>query len=273
MVYVKEYRIVNNLEVKEYEIAQLYAVAKMSLANSGGGEGVEVVKNEPFENENGSGQYTYKIYHLASKVPMIVRAVLPASVLQIHEESWNGYPHCKTVVTNPFMGKKFKIITESMHLPDRGETENALNVAPEILKIRKIDNVDITLDSGLDNNPYVKEEDPKLYKSEKTGRGPLTGSEWRKTCEPVMTCYKLVTAEFIWFGLQGAVETMIHKMMRALMVQFHRRLYSETDEWYGMTMEELRNLEDKTTSELEQKRKDDAAKEAANEAAEGLSKS
>ena len=34
-------------------------------------------------------------------------------------------------------------------------------------------------------------------------RGPLTGN-WQQT-EPVMTVYKLITAEFKWFGLQGQV--------------------------------------------------------------------
>ena len=55
-------------------MAQLYAVAEASKNETGGGEGVEVLKNEPYDNVpllNGKftkGQYTYKIYHLASKV-------------------------------------------------------------------------------------------------------------------------------------------------------------------------------------------------------------
>ncbi|KAJ2736828.1 hypothetical protein H4S06_006647, partial [Coemansia sp. BCRC 34490] len=51
--------------LEEYKIAQLYAVAKMSLNETGGGEGVEVIKNEPYDNEKGKGQYTFKIYHCA----------------------------------------------------------------------------------------------------------------------------------------------------------------------------------------------------------------
>ncbi|OLY79298.1 Phosphatidylinositol transfer protein beta isoform [Smittium mucronatum] len=66
MVIVKEYRITNNLTVDEYHIAQLYSVAKLSLNISGDGEGVEIVKNEPYDNEHGKGQYTYKIYHFQS---------------------------------------------------------------------------------------------------------------------------------------------------------------------------------------------------------------
>ena len=54
------------------------AIKYFPLFFSGGGEGVEVVKNEPYDGVpllNGkftSGQYTYKIYHLQSKVSIIM---------------------------------------------------------------------------------------------------------------------------------------------------------------------------------------------------------
>ncbi|KAJ1800137.1 hypothetical protein LPJ59_001308, partial [Coemansia sp. RSA 2399] len=63
MVLVKEFRIRNNCTLDEFKIAKLYTIAKMYLNESGGGEGVEVVKNEPYDNEKGKGQYTHKIYH------------------------------------------------------------------------------------------------------------------------------------------------------------------------------------------------------------------
>lgn len=46
-----------------------------------------------------SGQYTYKIYHLASKVPTFIRLLAPKGALEIHEEAWNAYPYCRTVIT------------------------------------------------------------------------------------------------------------------------------------------------------------------------------
>ena len=50
----------------QYQVGQLYSVAEASKNETGGGEGVEVVTNEPFEDEKmGKGQYTHKIYHLA----------------------------------------------------------------------------------------------------------------------------------------------------------------------------------------------------------------
>lgn len=93
---------------QQYQVAQLYSVAEASKNNTGGGEGIEVLKNEPFRNypllggKYSSGQYTYKIYHLASKVPAFIRMMLPRNSLEIHEEAWNAYPYCKTVITVSF---------------------------------------------------------------------------------------------------------------------------------------------------------------------------
>lgn len=60
------------MSVEEYQVGQLWSVAEASKQETGGGEGVEVLKNEPFKDFpllNGrysSGQYTHKIYHLQS---------------------------------------------------------------------------------------------------------------------------------------------------------------------------------------------------------------
>lgn len=52
------------LSFAQYQVGQLYSVAEASKNETGGGEGVEVLKNEPYEKEGEKGQYTHKIYHL-----------------------------------------------------------------------------------------------------------------------------------------------------------------------------------------------------------------
>jgi hypothetical protein len=59
---------------------------------------------------------------------------------------------------------------------------------------------------------YKLEEDPSKFKSTKTDRGPLEGGDWDKRIKPVMCCYKLVTVEFKWWGLQGKIEKFIHRV-------------------------------------------------------------
>ena len=73
--------------------------------------------------------------------------------------------------------------------------------------------IDIANDP-VDAKEYKKEEDPQYFKSQKTGRGPLTGQDWAQKSTPVMTCYKVVTVEFKWFGIQNNIENMIHKVFR-----------------------------------------------------------
>lgn len=52
----------------QYQVGQLYSVAEASKNETGGGEGIEVLKNEPYEKEGEKGQYTHKIYHLKRQV-------------------------------------------------------------------------------------------------------------------------------------------------------------------------------------------------------------
>ncbi|KAA0703117.1 Cytoplasmic phosphatidylinositol transfer protein 1 [Triplophysa tibetana] len=62
---VKEYRICMPLTVDEYKIGQLYMISKHSNEQSGGGEGVEVVRNEPCTDpKHGAGQITEKRIYL-----------------------------------------------------------------------------------------------------------------------------------------------------------------------------------------------------------------
>jgi phosphatidylinositol transfer protein alpha isoform len=57
-------------------------VAEASKNETGGGEGVEVIKNEPFSNfpllagKFSKGQYTYKIYHFARYLLILINLVL-----------------------------------------------------------------------------------------------------------------------------------------------------------------------------------------------------
>ena len=251
---IVEYRIPMPLSVDEFKIAQLYMVAKASRENTGGGEGVEVLKNEPYDNTDGhmgtsehsgvevpknKGQYTLKKYYLASRVPGFLAAIMPADSLVLIEEAWNAYPHCLTVMTNGYFDKKkFRIRIESQHLPDRGDTENALGASADALRERTVVPLDIA--SPVDESNYVEAEDPTKFRSAKTERGGLVAGEWAAAHEPVMTMYKLVTIDFKYWGLQTKTERMIADQQRALLHVTMRQAFCLIDEWHGLTMEDIR---------------------------------
>lgn len=242
MGIIKEYRIVLPFSTEEYRIAQLYMVAKLSARESDGESGVEILKNEPFENEKGlKGQYTSKVYHLNSKLPYWVASLVPSKALVLREEAWNAYPYCKTVLTSPYFSK-FKLEIETMHLEDRGQNANALNMNREELEVVEVEQLDITeaCDGNADPNPN---DDPSQFKSKLTGRGPLANG-WMDTCEPVMTAYKLVRVDIPYWGFGSKMEKYIARtFQRRMYLESNRQAFCCMDEWFHLTMDDIRKME------------------------------
>ncbi|THD25967.1 Phosphatidylinositol transfer protein beta [Fasciola hepatica] len=263
---IKEFRIILPMTVDEFMIGQLYTVAEMSKNEPGGGDGVEILMNEPFTSIvnqpnppllNGDplytkGQYTHKCYHLSQKVPDVVRALAPSSALVFNEYAWNAYPYCRTAVTNNFM-ESFNVTVESLHSPDI-TLENAHRLSPAELKGREVVTIDIGSPEQCEagNTP---EDNPTIFRSVKTGRGPLCPSWWTKGYSGQMMCaYKLVRCECRIPLLQGRLESMIQKQERRLFANFHRQVFCWIDRWICMTIEDIRNLEEQTRLELEEQR-------------------
>ncbi|KAM6459122.1 LOW QUALITY PROTEIN: phosphatidylinositol transfer protein alpha isoform [Liasis olivaceus] len=276
MVLVKEYRVVLPVSVEEYQVGQLYSVAEASKNETGGGEGVEVLVNEPYERDGERGQYTHKIYHLQSKVPPFVRMLAPEGALDIHEKAWNAYPFCRTalfffpcpgfgaVITNEYMKDDFLIKIETWHKADAGMQENVHKLDPEEWKNVEAVYIDIADRSHVLSRDYKPEEDPAKFKSVKTGRGPL-GPNWKKELGkqsecPYMCAYKLVTVKFKWWGLQNKIENFIQKQERRLFTNFHRQLFCWLDRWVDLTMEDIRRMEDETKRQLDEMRERDPLK-------------
>ncbi|XP_014069524.2 phosphatidylinositol transfer protein alpha isoform [Salmo salar] len=261
---IKEFRVILPISVEEYQVGQLYSVAETSKNETGGGEGVEVLKNEPYEKDGEKGQYTHKIYHLHSKVPNYVRILAPSTALNIHEKAWNAYPYCRTVITNEYMKDNFLIKIETWHKPDMGVQDNVHGLDPDQWKKTEVVYIDIADKTQVDVKDYKPKEDPAIFKSEKTGRGPL-GPNWKKelpsnTNSPHMCAYKLVTVNFKWWGVQNKIENFIQKQEKRLFTKFHRQLFCLIDKWIGLTMEDIRRIEEETQKELDEMREKDPVK-------------
>ncbi|BHF66185.1 hypothetical protein SprV_0200920100 [Sparganum proliferum] len=159
-------------------------------------------------------------------------------------------------VENDYMKKDFEIKIESLHSSNLNLV-NAHNLPQDLLAQRKIVYVDISSKAGLGSNDCKPNEEPTTYVSVKTGRGPLPEGRWwekEHNC-PVMCAYKLVTCRFQWWGLQTQVENLIQRQENRIFTIFHRQLFCWTDRWYGLTMEDIRRLEEKTKEELEMQRR------------------
>ncbi|PJF18272.1 Phosphatidylinositol transfer protein beta isoform, partial [Paramicrosporidium saccamoebae] len=199
-------------DLDQYQVGQLHAIAEASREETNGDTGVEILANEPFDNERGSGQYTHKNWYLSS-----------------------NYSSHSAEFHNPFLKDRFNIVVESRHIDDSGATENAFNLNGDELQRRKIIWIDIAGDVVNDNPPHLE---PAEFLSEQTNRGKLQG-EWWADCSPVMCCYKLVTIKF--------------QNQRELLTKFHKKVFCSIDKWHGLTMDDIRILEDQMKQELEQK--------------------
>ncbi|XP_062814691.1 membrane-associated phosphatidylinositol transfer protein 2 isoform X4 [Anolis carolinensis] len=256
---IKEYRIPLPMSVEEYRIAQLYMIQKKSREETcGEGSGVEILENRPYtDGPGGNGQYTHKVYHIGMHIPSWFRSILPKAALRVEEESWNAYPYTRTRYTCPFV-EKFSIDIETYYIADSGEQANVFNLSPAEKRQTILDPIDIVKDA-IPPHEYKSEEDPKLYKSVKTTRGPLS-EEWIKEHKnnsgrsPIMCAYKLCKVEFRYWGMQSKIERFIHDVgLRKVMVRAHRQAWCWQDEWYGLTIEDIRQLEKEAQLMLAQK--------------------
>ncbi|XP_074493990.1 membrane-associated phosphatidylinositol transfer protein 2-like isoform X4 [Sebastes fasciatus] len=269
---IKEYRIPMPMSVEEYRIAQLYMIQRKSRDEScGEGSGVEILENKPYtDGPGGTGQYTHKVYHIGMHIPSWFRSILPKAALRVEEESWNAYPYTRTRYTCPFV-EKFSIDIETYYKPDTGNQADVFNMSTVEKRQRTIDPIDIVTDP-IPPHEYKAEEDTRLFKSAKTQRGPLR-DDWIEEYNnnpgmtPIMCAYKLCKVEFRYWGMQSKIERFIHDVgLRKVMVRAHRQAWCWQDEWYGLTMEDIRQLELETQLALATKMAQFSQAEEATEA-------
>ncbi|XP_043603139.1 cytoplasmic phosphatidylinositol transfer protein 1 isoform X2 [Bombus pyrosoma] len=146
---------------------------------------------------------------------------------------------------------KLYISIKTRYEDNNGSTENCLGLSPIELIHREVDFVDIAYDE-LSAKHYKEEEDPKFFKSQRTGRGPLVEG-WKGTTQPIMCSYKLVQVSFEMWGMQTRVEDFIHRCIRDILLLGHRQAFAWIDEWYDMTLEDVRQYEQKMQAETNEK--------------------
>jgi len=105
------------------------------------------------------------------------------------------------------------------------------------------DYLDIVNDP-ISSADYRKEEDPKLYKSEKTNRGPLS-EDWineHKTAQAsndgsnrrIMCAYKLCRVEFKYWGMQTKIEKFIDDVGQYFQLLFNLFLLIIKCPWFSL---------------------------------------
>ncbi|KAJ3682810.1 hypothetical protein LUZ60_013037 [Juncus effusus] len=244
MVQIKEFRIVMPMTMEEYEIGIGYTIMKMEEQNTNSQEGVEIIENKPFDDDFlGKGKYTSKLYHLQSKIPSWLKAFAPPNALIVQEESWSTAYKSKTVIKCPFFSK-CSLTIETVNKSDNGSSENVHGLNTEQLAIRQVEYLDITSISKDYWSKIIGANNVELtsFKSQKTGRGPLEKG-WMELCKPIVTTYKLVTMDAPVWGIGDKMEDLLISGERALFLASHRLCFVWMDDWFGMTKEQISEME------------------------------
>jgi len=247
-----EFRFVVPFSFEEFERGHMYMVNKLSNQETSGDAGVEVLVDENREHpEKGPGRYTQKKYHLGSRLPGWLCAVLPKTALVLDEAAWRLDEYTWTNVTSEYMKDNMTMLVESMHIPkDKGTIDNVFKLNEKQLKMREVIHVDIAVE-GIDrkSSEYKPEEDPAVLKLNKAKRGPLTPG-WQdnldKADHDYICVYKLFTCNFKWFGLQGRIESFICNYEKGLFAKGNRMVYCWSDEWWDLSKKELRRINRET---------------------------
>ncbi|NXQ91013.1 PITC1 protein, partial [Nyctibius grandis] len=148
---------------------------------------------------------------------------------------------------------KFSIYIETKYEDNCGDSENIFR-SEKILGDHEVSFLDIAFDE-IPERYYRSLEDPRVFSSAKTGRGPLREG-WRQHTRPIMCSYKLVSVKFEVWGLQTRVEQFVHKVRGRDPLSRTppcRRAAPSPAVPAGMTLEEVRCYERETqeaTNEL-----------------------
>ncbi|XP_068338508.1 uncharacterized protein [Pyrus communis] len=234
MVLMKEIRIVMPVSLEEYQVAQTYMVMKMQKQNTTSTEGVEIVESRPFEDDVfGKGHYSSKIYRLQSKAPGWLTTFAPAEALILQEEAWNAYPRCKTGFPSvplvncciPCFLTHFELILMGILVDCKCMANGTVIKCPYFTKFQ------LTVET--------------VHRADK-------GHSDNDKSDPVMTAYKLVTIDAPYWGFGNKLEQALLLGERALFLESHRNCFSWIDEWFGMTVEQIRESERHRNSETQE---------------------
>lgn len=132
-------------------------------------------------------------------------------------------------------------MVETRYENNNGTTENCHRLSAEELSARKLEFLDIATER-VPEYKYKENEDPCKFKSQKTGRGPLSAN-WRETMKPIMCAYKIVRVRFEVWGFQTRVEDFAQRAVRDILILAHRQAFTWMDEWYDMSMGQVREYE------------------------------
>lgn len=119
--------------------------------------------------------------------------------------------------------------------------------------LKKRQRVTLDIAQYVPKEEVSKTEDVSSWHSTKRNIGPLKENWFNDPQYPqIMWCYKNVTITCRYLGLQSIVENLIRKQQQMIFTRSMRQMIVQMDEWDGMTLDDIRKLEDETKRKLDE---------------------
>ena len=251
---IVEWRIIYPFEMSHFVHAQEYMVAKRQREESGNGEGVELVTREPFSLNDESGMYTHKVYHYKSRIPAIIRWLVPNSLTDFHEEAWGAFPHEWFRYNVPALEKRISIMMDCYSYPfnkEEGFPDNPAHLTEEELAIREIRYMDIVTMPPI---PERKDWNLANFSCPEVGieriaepTRPFDSSkipEWVESYKgKMMLNVRCIKCKIGIWGIQNKVEKLISETsVPSILLESARAITGWASEWGKMSPEELQEF-------------------------------
>ena len=261
---IVEFRIIVPLALEKCGHASDYACFKRSAEAKGesDSEGMEFVETYDYEENGEKGHFTHKVMHLKSKVPAVIRWVVPDKYLHITELSHSAFPHYLTEYEMPGMGKDFVLSTDTKHYdykPNGKIPNNSANLTASELNQREIRYLDILNGPIYDKSLNLKgfsypEADIELMQSDKKVNEKEPPG-WTLNYNGPMTCIiKTVKFHFKWLGIQSAVEAFVlNSVFPEVFMDNHRAMIKWAPEWSKVSREDLTRMENEKQQQDQKK--------------------
>lgn len=253
---IVEFRFIIPGTLEKYDIGLNYTTNKRSRDETGSGEGIEYLKNEPYDDGTEKGQYTHKVLHFSKRVPKVIRWALPKKYLSMQEYSKNAYPHFFTEYQ--FLDRQdwFNLIVESRHIEYKNGMEipdNLMNLSKKELEKRHVFYPDI-----LNGKPKAcKEYDLHDFIAPSAGIDhPLEAPkkrvdesrppEWTEHFTgPMIMAVKTIRMKFEWKGIKTITEKYVcDTVFHDVFLDNHRAIIKWIDTWWNLTIDDIRKIED-----------------------------
>lgn len=245
-----EYRIKLPLSFDEYHVAQLHTTLEMSKELTSPGEGVQILENTPCDTACVPNKVVRKLVSKVQRtlkryyIPTTVSAPVGLSGCILSESSFNCFPNFRTVIEAGANGE----VTIDTVCKKMDDTNNP-NIFKLPIQLPMVD-IDIVNDS-LPSNLLNDNDDPKKVLGLK--------DDWQQslTHSNSMVVHKLILVKSreAKKETETAVNTFVADSLRNLFTVFHRKMVCSQDRWKGLTIEDIRTMEQEAIEVLDRKRK------------------